>query len=92
MLIRTQPVGLGYLSVQNPDKPHFEADTYTCTHCSSVVIMNPARVRERYKCTGCNHHICDACTALRTSGGQCKTMLQRFEQDMEELHKNPRKG
>ena len=57
----------------------FEADTYTCRHCERVVVLNPDRKRERYKCHGCNHHICDNCAALRTAGAPCMTFLQKLE-------------
>jgi len=84
----SQPRGLGYYEIDQRfvDAPvslgfrHFEADTYTCSHCNSVVILNPARVRERYKCNGCNHHLCDNCASLRYAGAPCKTMLQVLEE------------
>src|SRR5437879_3910157 len=42
----------------------FEADTQTCSHCKTVVIMNPERVRSRTKCFKCgNHYVCDFCAA-----------------------------
>lgn len=84
MLIITDnlPRGLGYLEVDNrpAGQQHFEADTYTCTHCNRVVVMNPNRVRERYKCRGCSHHICDPCAAERIAGVACKTMNQRIDE------------
>jgi hypothetical protein len=84
ILTDTQPRGLGYYEIDNRmvDAPmpfgsrHFEADTYTCSHCNAVVIMNPARTRERYKCNGCSHHVCDDCAAKRVAGAPCKTMQQ----------------
>lgn len=83
MLIRNgDPVGLGWLMLDNRNAPvsglapMFEADTYTCTHCQRVVVMNPERKRERYKCRGCDHHICDPCAAERTAGAPCKTWKQ----------------
>lgn len=87
MLILTDgnPRGLGYLEVDQKAVPaalppgvqrYFEADTYTCSHCETVVILNPQRMRERYKCKGCSHHICDDCAAKRVAGGPCRTMLQ----------------
>ena len=82
MLIKTQPSGGGYLMLDNRNAPlaglapMFEADTYTCTHCQSIVVLNPSRTRERYKCRGCDHHICDGCAALRTAGGACRTFKQ----------------
>jgi hypothetical protein len=88
MLIQTQPVGLGYLQLDNRNAPvpglpaMFEADTYTCTHCCRVVVMNPERKRERYKCRGCDHHICDPCAAHRAAGGGCKTFKQLADEIM----------
>lgn len=91
MLIITdgQPRGLGYVEVdQRPVdaalpvsvQRYFEADTYTCTHCQTVVIMNHNRKRERYKCSGCNHHICDSCAGMRAAGNPCKTWTQKVEE------------
>ena len=84
------PRGLGYLEIQHADPSvlpfgvpkHFEADTYTCRHCERVVVMNPQRKRERYKCRGCAHHICDDCAALRVAGGPCRTMQQKIDESM----------
>lgn len=78
MLILTEPTNLGYYQVDNRAAGHgvFEADTYTCTHCQRVVVMNPERKRERYKCRGCSHLICDPCAVLRTAGAPCKTFIQ----------------
>lgn len=84
MLIITDglPRGLGYLEVDNRAGGGrlFEADTYTCTHCNRVVVMNPERKRERYKCQGCRHHICDECAAKKISGEPCRTMDQRIDE------------
>jgi DNA-directed RNA polymerase subunit RPC12/RpoP len=97
MLILTHPVGLGYLEIDHRDSPelpagvpswHFESDTYTCTHCSRVVVLNIDRKRERYKCRGCNHHICDDCAAKRVAGEPCKTLAQKFDEAMEKLEKS----
>jgi hypothetical protein len=87
------PRGLGYVEIDqrgvNAALPvgtprHFEADTYTCTHCQTVVVLNPLRVRERYKCNGCNHHICDPCAAERVAGKGCKTFEQVVDEVMEQ--------
>jgi hypothetical protein len=84
-----QPRGMGYLEIDQRASGipvsigygvRFEADTYTCTHCNAVVIMNPQRKRERYKCKGCQHHICDSCAAAAAAGAACLTMAQRFEE------------
>jgi ribosomal protein S27AE len=39
----------------------FEAKTNHCSHCGTVVIMNPLRTRERSFCSKCNKYICDNC-------------------------------
>ena len=82
IVIQTQPVGLGYYDIDNRAAGfgRFEADTYTCTHCQAVVVMNPERKRERYKCRGCSHHICDPCAVLRTAGEPCKTYAQKLNE------------
>jgi len=86
------PRGLGYLEIDQrpveaalpPGTPrHFEAETYTCSHCQRVVILNSQRIRERYKCRGCQHHICDACAAMRATGGPCRTFAQIADETME---------
>jgi len=86
------PRGLGHLEIDQrnvaaelpPGTPrHLEADTYTCSHCQFVVVMHPLRVRERYKCKGCNHHICDGCAAKMFEGAQCKTMTQVIDEHLE---------
>jgi len=84
------PRGLGYLEIRHADPVSgaptvFEADTYTCSHCNAVVVLNPARTRERYKCRGCNHHICDSCAAERVAGAACKTMAQKFDEHLDDV-------
>lgn len=95
------PRGLGYLEVdqRNVDaalppgvQRYFEADTYTCTHCQVVVVMNPARKRERYKCSGCNHHICDPCAADRYSGKSCRTFTQLVDEALNQSVREPGSG
>lgn len=95
MLIITDgnPRGLGYLEVDQRASgipvangmSHFEADTYTCTHCEAVVVMNPMRKRERYKCINCNHHICDPCAAKHAHGEPCVTYRQKVEEYLNQL-------
>jgi len=67
------PVGAG--------KGLFEAATFTCKHCQTIVIINPKRNRERAYCRGCDHLLCDACGAERAITGKCKT----FDQLADEL-------
>ena len=68
------PIGAG--------KGLFESPTFTCNHCSRVVVMNPLRTRERGYCRGCDHYICDDCTAVRAQTMVCKTMLQAIDEAM----------
>lgn len=99
-LIRTdaEPRGLGYLEVDQRNVEavlppgvvrYFETDTYTCTHCTTVVILNPERKRERYKCQGCSHHICDDCAAKRVSGEPCRTFMQHAIEALEQAARQP---
>ena len=37
-----------------------ECSTITCSHCHSVVILNPERTRQRNYCKKCDHYICDS--------------------------------
>jgi hypothetical protein len=88
------PRGLGYLEVDQRNveaalppgvQRYFECDTYTCSHCQTVVILNPLRKRERYKCDGCQHHICDPCAAKCYAGEVCRTYAQQVEEYMERV-------
>jgi hypothetical protein len=85
MLVTTQPTNLGYVQLDNraAGQGMFEAATYTCTHCNAVVVMNPERTRERYKCRGCDHLICDNCGAARAAGAPCRTRRQIGDEAME---------
>lgn len=92
------PRGLGYFEtdqrgVDAPLPPgiprHFEADTYTCSHCQRVVVMNPQRKRERYKCNGCTHHICDECAARKFAGEPCRTFAQVVDETLEREARHP---
>lgn len=95
MLIITDgnPRGLGYFEIDQRASgipvaggaAHFEADTYTCSHCQAVVVMNPSRRRERYKCYGCAHHICDNCAAEMQQHGQCTPFAKKVEEYFEQL-------
>lgn len=98
MLIKdgNQPSGLGYFVVDQRasgipvfgGNALFEADTYTCSHCNTVVILNPHRKRERYKCGGCNHNVCDPCAAELAQGKLCRTMAQVVDEIKEQALKN----
>lgn len=38
-----------------------ELDTWTCAHCSAIVLKNPDRVRPREVCRKCMSVVCDKC-------------------------------
>lgn len=38
-----------------------EVDTWTCKHCSSIVIKRPDRTRPREVCRNCMAVVCDRC-------------------------------
>jgi hypothetical protein len=94
MLIKTQDTGGGYLMLDHRASPELppgvrsplaEFDTYTCRHCCRVVVMNPDRTRERYKCRGCNHMLCDGCGAIRAAGAACRTFTQLIDEFQQQV-------
>lgn len=57
----------------------FESATFTCSHCETVVVMNPDRSRQRGYCKKCDHLICDTCETVKVQTGKCypfKAMVQ----------------
>jgi hypothetical protein len=81
------PGGLAHAS--NPDLPVsfgrgvFEAPTITCSHCGSVVIINPNRQRERSFCAKCNHYLCDGCGVILAQTKECTPWLKVIEKVQE---------
>lgn len=61
----------------------FEAPTYTCNHCQAVVVINPNRTRDREWCSKCDHHICDACGALKAMTNECNSMAKQIDETLE---------
>jgi hypothetical protein len=57
----------------------FEAPTITCSHCQTVLILNPLRTRERAYCAKCDHYICDGCGAALAQSGVCTPFRQVIE-------------
>ena len=88
MLDHSQTQGLSDAAVAEAGLPLgagrglFEAPTYTCSHCQTVVVLNPKRNRERAFCRGCDHHICDNCGTIRAMTGKCKTFKQIIDEAM----------
>lgn len=60
-LTSDQALSLGYHPSQVSEGQLFEAKTNHCSHCGTVVIMNPMRTRDRHLCVYCNKYICDNC-------------------------------
>ena len=42
-----------------PAGASYESATITCSHCHTVVILNPDRTRPRNYCGKCDHYVCD---------------------------------
>lgn len=61
----------------------FEAPTVTCSHCQTVVVINPDRQRERPFCRKCNHYVCDSCGVVLAQTKECKTWKQFIEEYLE---------
>jgi hypothetical protein len=64
-----------------------EFKTYTCTHCSAVVILNPWRTRERGKCYQCNHLLCDNCAAAYSITRECRNLIRLAEEYMRQAER-----
>lgn len=60
-LSEEQALALGYNPQHVAEGQLFEAKTNHCSHCGTVVIINPLRTRERSYCSYCDKYICDNC-------------------------------
>lgn len=54
--------------------------TRLCAHCEKLVILNPARTRDRDKCPNCWGYICDACGVAMKAGRACKPFAQWIDE------------
>lgn len=81
--MRSQRSREGYLLIDHraapaaygiPSGQTFESATITCSHCQTIVILNPDRSRERNHCPTCDHYICDVCAEIRKNTLVCRTM------------------
>jgi hypothetical protein len=71
----------------------FESSTFTCSHCESVVVLNPDRSRPRGYCPKCDHYVCDECEAKRfASGGACYPYKAMCQDILELIDKSPFPG
>lgn len=74
---------LGYHPSQVSEGQFFESKTNHCSHCGTVVIMNPMRTRERAFCQSCNKYICDNCgVAQRLPDYTHKTYKQQLDEGL----------
>lgn len=74
------PMGVGRGKVEVP--------TFTCSHCTRVVVINAARTRDRGYCPKCDHHVCDQCNIIRVASGKCKTYQQYIDETQENAIKS----
>lgn len=58
----------------------FKSATITCSHCKTVVVLNPNRSRGRGYCRGCDHAICDRCSLLMKLGHPCRPFDRLIEE------------
>src|SRR5258708_16341761 len=73
---------LGYGEIASGEKL-YEAKTNHCSHCGTVVIINPQRTRERSYCQACNKYICDNCgISMKLPDYVHKTYLQLQEKEL----------
>lgn len=84
----------GYLLIDNrvappaPGIPKFmEGATMTCPHCSTQMIRNPERVRERAYCRACDRDICDNCALIMKMTGSHKSLKQFMDEQDTLAHK-----
>jgi hypothetical protein len=66
----------------------FEAPTITCSHCQTVLIVNPLRTRDRAYCQKCDAYICDGCGTAMALSGVCKPFAQLIEEVQEQAAKH----
>ena len=60
---------LGYEPAMVKEGAFTELVTLSCIHCNAIVILNPARKRERGHCFKCNRYVCDYCNAAMRAPG-----------------------
>ena|SRR5437899_3104257 len=79
-------LSLGYHPSQVQEGQLFEAKTNHCSHCGTVVIMNPMRTRERTICYACNKYVCDNCgISMKMPDYVHKTYIQQLDERLTHL-------
>ena len=78
-----EAMALGYTNATVGEGQLYETKTNHCSHCGTVVIMNPDRTRERAFCQACSKYICDNCgIAMRLPNYVHKTYIQLQEEGL----------
>ena len=68
----------------------YEADTKSCCHCGSVVILNLSRTRERHSCDKCSgRFICDGCAFLASQPDYVHVPLAKRVDDVKTMMGSP---
>lgn len=94
----TDGISDGLMNAVQPGMPPgagcglFEAPTITCSHCQTVLIVNPLRTRERAYCAKCDHYICDGCGVALHQTGVCRTMKQIVDEIQEKAALDEQRG
>lgn len=58
----------------------FESPTIRCSHCGTMVVLNPQRTRARGYCSRCDHYVCDNPLCHL----DCVPFMQRVESTQEQ--------
>lgn len=71
-----------------------EVPAYTCGHCTTVVVLNPARIRPRTMCTSCGRWLCEqnelcqiACTPMHEMARDHMEAPKHFKRLVEPIMK-----
>lgn len=67
----------GYATWVDPEAPLLERDTFTCAHCNSIVVVEPAKPPEEMGgfCRMCMKCICKTCD----QSGNCVPFERKLE-------------
>jgi hypothetical protein len=67
----------GYACVWQPDGGMVECDTFTCSHCNSIVHVAPRASPDAFgsMCRGCMKMVCARC-----AGGACVPFLRKLDE------------
>lgn len=75
----------GYAITVDPELPTIEEDTFTCSHCNSIVFVAPGQL-DADACRACDRHICPPCKGELVRTMKCVPWEKRMEA-MEREHR-----